>query len=592
MLSAADPTIVRAMLERPLVSRLVPTGLAVASLLAVAAAAPGCVHSLRRFPLQQPMVQDPDQQPFEPAPDEYFSPFAWDGLDQMVFRPLANFFAVDPAGPAVNVNAVDEIPNSSWFTNRLGTRTLTPEEVAAGPCTGQALLDPEVGPWTVTGAKPNGANPGFLIKGPDGSRYLLKFDGLEQQPRATAADAIGTRIYWAAGYYTPCNRILYFDRSILVIQDGATADGPDGEEEPLTQEHLDEVFSKALRLEDGRYRTNASLFLHGMPIGPWRYEKTRDGDPNDVIPHEERREIRGAGVLASWVNHFDSREQNTLDMFVRVDGERGFVRHHYIDFGDCFGSMWEWDMLSRRFGHSYFVDFEHIAADFISLGAVVRPWDKAEFGPAGEIFGYFTNAPFDPGDWHNEYPNPAFSRMQDHDGAWMARILAGFTGELIDAAVDAGRFPDPFHATELKRILRGRRMQILTYWFAELSPLARPTLHSDERATTLCLDDLAVQSEVVAADRRTYTAEAWLGLEFSRRNALRVTEPLPGRVCVQLPAARHATEASPTYVVLDVVAATDGEPQYPARVHVYQTAPNGFVVVGLERPDGHGPPEE
>ncbi|HMI93623.1 MAG TPA: hypothetical protein VK509_19755, partial [Polyangiales bacterium] len=73
-----------------------------------------------RFPLSEPLWRDPDQHPFAPAPEEYVSPFAWDGADQMVFRPISRFFAVDPAGRAVNVNALDEVPDSSWFENRIG----------------------------------------------------------------------------------------------------------------------------------------------------------------------------------------------------------------------------------------------------------------------------------------------------------------------------------------------------------------------------------------------------------------------------------------------------------------------------------------
>jgi len=37
---------------------------------------------------------------------------------------------------AVNVNSIDEVPDSSWFTNRLGTRVMTAEEVETGPIVG------------------------------------------------------------------------------------------------------------------------------------------------------------------------------------------------------------------------------------------------------------------------------------------------------------------------------------------------------------------------------------------------------------------------------------------------------------------------
>ena len=35
-----------------------------------------------------------------------------------------------------NVNTLDEVPDSSWFTNRLGTRVMTADEVETGPVAG------------------------------------------------------------------------------------------------------------------------------------------------------------------------------------------------------------------------------------------------------------------------------------------------------------------------------------------------------------------------------------------------------------------------------------------------------------------------
>ncbi len=546
------------------------------SVLLIAALLTACGSTVRQFPMADPMTEDPDSKPYGPPPADYFSGFAWDGLDQTLFRPLSDLLYVRVAEDAVNVNAMEEVPDSSWFTNRLGKRVVDPKELLTGDCKGEPPINPE-GPWTVIGAKPNGANPGFIIKAQDGRRYLLKFDGKAQQPRATASDTIVSKLYWAAGYNTPCNQIVFFDRDILRISPKAKAKDEKGNPERLANKHLDLIFDKAVRLPDKRYRASASLFLSGRPIGPFRYEDTRDDDPNDVIDHADRRDLRGASVLASWVNHFDSREQNTLDMFVGKD--KGYIKHYYIDFGDCFGSLWDWDALSRRWGHSYVLDFADVGLDLITLGILVRPWDKAKYGASGDVFAYFNVEPFDPGGWKNEYPNPAFSRMKEADAAWMARIMARFTDEHIDAAIKVGHLK-PAIAAELSRILKGRRDKILRYWFRNLSPLTAPTV----TGSTLCMEDLAVTANVADAKARTYTASA---LTMPGSAVIEIGAPTvkkAGHACVPLPSVAQTSAANPAYLVVDIVAATDGEPVGPARVHLYQAA-KSYKIVGLERND-------
>src|SRR6266850_577103 len=54
---------------------------------------------------------------------------------------------------AQNVNTIDEVPDSSWFTNRAGARVLIPEDVANGPDTSAG---PAAGAWTVTSSKSDG----------------------------------------------------------------------------------------------------------------------------------------------------------------------------------------------------------------------------------------------------------------------------------------------------------------------------------------------------------------------------------------------------------------------------------------------------
>jgi len=47
---------------------------------------------------------------------------------------------------AQNVNTVDEVPDSSWFTNRIGRRSMTAADIANGPNT---TAGPAAGTWTV-----------------------------------------------------------------------------------------------------------------------------------------------------------------------------------------------------------------------------------------------------------------------------------------------------------------------------------------------------------------------------------------------------------------------------------------------------------
>src|SRR5687767_12095722 len=55
-----------------------------------------------------------------------------------------------PGGPAKSLNTVDEVPDSSWFTNRAGRRSLTAQDVANGPNTTDG---PASGAWTVIASK-------------------------------------------------------------------------------------------------------------------------------------------------------------------------------------------------------------------------------------------------------------------------------------------------------------------------------------------------------------------------------------------------------------------------------------------------------
>ena len=179
-----------------------------------------------RFPLRAPMAKDTDQRPVQVecekrpsdddpnhvacAPEPYVSPLVWDAVDNSVFRPLARVFAVDPAGPAPNVNAFDEVPDSAWFTNRLGARRPTRDELLRGACAEKEMLDGAAaapGGWLIDKGKPNGATPGFRIR-IGKQKFMMKTDTKAQPERPSAASAIGAAIYHAVGFNTSCEQIV------------------------------------------------------------------------------------------------------------------------------------------------------------------------------------------------------------------------------------------------------------------------------------------------------------------------------------------------------------------------------------------------
>ena len=105
----------------------------IVALLAVQTAiSAGCRPDIRRFPLSDPLWEDPDRNHVPKRPGKHYSGLMADGADQMFFRPLAKLFWFPLPGEARNVNAVDEVPNSSWFTNRIGLHPYTPAEAARG----------------------------------------------------------------------------------------------------------------------------------------------------------------------------------------------------------------------------------------------------------------------------------------------------------------------------------------------------------------------------------------------------------------------------------------------------------------------------
>ena len=578
-------------------------GMGLLSVLALGA----CAHSdPRRFGLRSPVLRDQDldlvtldcrgkDAKKKPCAEEYESSFAWDAADNTLFRPISEGLTLKKIGKSRNVNAFDEVPDSSWFTNRIGVRPMTEQEVFDGYCKPGKTLDntqPD-GSWLIDHGKDNGANPGFRVKS-EGVKYMFKLDNVEdkQGERATAATAIASRLYFAAGWWAPCDAIVYFKKSILKLKDGLQIKANTGPAKKFDEKLLNEMLSKTSRRGE-MYRVAASRWLPGVPLGPFTYNGVYEDDPSDVIPHEHRRDLRGAMLIAAWMNHFDSREQNSMSTWMSdnlnelADGHKdpeptnkGYVRHWYIDLGDSFGSEWTEENISPRLGHAWLLDFPYLAEDFFFLGIPERPWDHNHRNPEAPIFGYFNEQDFDPDVWRSEYPNPAFNNMQEGDAAWAARIISRFTPEQIQAAIRAGDLTEPAHSAFLVRVMLARQKTIEHRYFSKLSPITDVTVHGDR----VCGVDLARKKETWAESAFHYKATVARGGEGKPRlTSVEVEEG--GRVCVSLPSTQpdggKPDDDASRYVVMRIA---NGVAKMPLELHLYDRGPaKGHSLVGIER---------
>jgi hypothetical protein len=438
-------------------------------------------------------------------PREQVIPLAYEAAHQFLLRPLGEPFTGE--GEAVNVDPLDEVVNSTWFTNRNAADPLTPDQIRRGPQTTQGPRPP----LTVTDLDPEGVTPKFNVEDADGITYIVKLDPADYPELASGAEVVATHLIWAAGYNTPENHTYDLDPSELLLdkeleavfldEDSLPVEyqvGADGEDE---QELTLEVFTREFfrgrsRTADGRFRALASRFLDGTPKGPFDFAGTRPDDPNDVIPHEHRRELRGLYVVEAWLNQTDTKSGNSLDMFILhpdspEDDEAarfGYLRHNLIDFGSSMGSGAVRPHTPRH-GQENEFDLAAIGKRFITLGLYRRPWQSEADTIHPEAAGYFSSKDFDPATWKPNMPNPAFDNLTDRDGYWGAKIVMSFTDPQLFAAIEAGRYSDPQAARYILRALQERRDMTGRTWFARVSPLDAPRIEGG----ALVFDDLWIR---------------------------------------------------------------------------------------------------
>jgi hypothetical protein len=541
------------------------TRLALVVLLTVAAAGASVATSAPTFYDDDPIARVPETRSAAGAKE----------LDiDLFFEYSYNLFvnaSRKPSGArAGNINTIDEVPDSSWFTNRIGAVPVTAETIARGV---NSDTPPAAAKWTLLREKSSGTNPGFTARDANGQTWFLQFDAPELPEANSAGVEVATKLFWALGYNQVETFITSFDPARVVIDPTATVKRPNGTRTPFTQDDVNRVLERAYRNTDGTYRASAGRLIPGRILGPFRYEGTRSDDPNDLVPHERRRELRALRVFGAWTNFVDWKAKNTVDALVDENG-LATIRHFLQDVGTTFGlanNPGEWDM-----GWEYYYDRPATKKRFLTYGFALSPWQTVPYVEYPSI-GVFEGDRFDPTTWKPQTPVAAYIEMRADDAFWAARRVMAFTDDLIRAAAHTGQFSDPAAEAHLVSVLIKRRDAIGRAYLPAINPVVNPRLGAGD---VLTFENAAVAAGF-AEPPSAYRA-AWSRFD----NATGATTPISETrsSTTTLPAPRDLPGALNSFIEVDIRAEASDHPswQEPIRTH-FRREPSGWKMVGLER---------
>ena len=489
-----------------------------------------------------------------------------------------------PNVPAQNVNTVDEVPDSSWFTNRLGSRDVTTDELLKGPDTTNG---PAPGDWTVIAAKNDGVTPGFTVRDSAGQVWFIKVDPPGYRGMATGTEVVVTKLMWALGYNVPEVHVATLHPDQLSISETAMVTPLNGHKRRLKQADISGLLRKAHREPDRTFRVIASKALEGRPVGGFQFYGTRSDDPNDVVAHEHRRELRGYVIFSAWLNHVDSKSINTLDTVVDQDGKK-IVRHHLLDFGSTIGSAGVYPREAFE-GSEYLVEGKKTFAGLPTFGFYLKDWRTTRLYRSRTVGSFpIDNAEWDPETWKPRYANSAFRSARLDDKFWAARLLQNFTDEMLMAVPQVGQFNDPPSEAALSRFLIDRRNAIVRRYLPAVNPVVNLQL---PEGGPLTFENAAVDADVAHAPAQ-YVVN-WLRFDNATGGTTSIgkTTSAESRPSVPLPADMPSAEG--TYVRAEI-AASDGPGSWSVPAHAYFLRQHGtWKLVGFERvPDGNPPASE
>jgi hypothetical protein len=362
--------------------------------------------------------------------------------------------------------------------------------------------------------------------------------------------------------------------SNLAISADATITPHGQAKRAMRQSDLMWLLRNADRDSDGSYRVIASKAVSGRYLGRIRFDGTRADDPNDLIPHEHHRELRGYLVFAAWLNHVDAKGINSIVSLVAENGQ-AHIRRYLLDFGSILGSA---GIRPRERWEGFETVLEppgEILKSMATFGLRVPEWRRMRFYEAPSIGRVpWDNRSWNPDDWRPHYMNAAFRHVRADDKFWAASKLSFITEDMIRAVVAEGQFGDKASEEILVKMITERRARILAAYLPALNPIVDPVLGPDGR---LSFRNIAVDNRVAEPPRGYQATWSTFDNETGLSTAVGVTDS---------PDTTLAAPRLPETTFLKVEVSAVGPPVSswgkPVTLYFRKSA-SGWILVGLER---------
>jgi hypothetical protein len=183
--------------------------------------------------------------------------------------------------------------------------------------------------------------------------------------------------------------------------------------------------------------------IPAQPVGSWDYES---------LGHMNRRELRGAGLLAAWLSWFDSRPDNTK-LRILKQGDEIQLQHFFTDLGGGLGAATGW--FSPRGENPNDLTWTFTEPEILrGRGHMTTPFRVEHFKPV--------------------VPTPAFAAITTDDARWMARLIGQLTEEQLRAALVASGYDNAEAKLYLEKLISRRDRMIRDLGLEKEIPLLRP----------------------------------------------------------------------------------------------------------------------